>query len=112
MYRSFKNLNKNTNLNLYTFLVYHKNLDLSSKGGNMVIQITNRKQYKDNISRICDREDICTAIEELVERISNTDFENKDKFIEDLNGWKFDVDAEIQYYENQNLEFMEKWEVM
>lgn len=69
-----------------------------------------KKQYQKNISNIYDLEDICTVIDELVERMNDVNCEYKYKHIQALNDIKFDIVDEIINYENKNLDIMEDWE--
>ena len=66
-----------------------------------------KKEYKENIGRISDNEEICNTIDELVERLEESDLDFKDKFIEDLKDWKYYVKAEIEHYEDEDIEIME-----
>lgn len=68
-----------------------------------------KKQYQENIGIISDLSDICDVIDELAEKLNNSQFEFKDKFIEDLKARKCDVKAEMEHYENEDLEIKEVW---
>lgn len=69
-----------------------------------------KKQYKNNISKIYDLEDICKTIEELIQRIEDVGCEYKDSFAEELKGRELEIINEIQWYEEQNLEIKEIYE--
>lgn len=69
-----------------------------------------KKHYKDNISKISDLDDICTVIDELIERANDVNLENKEKFSKELIDWKNDIIAEMRFCEEENLEYEEKWE--
>lgn len=83
----------------------------------MLIQIAEKqeelrakKEYEKNISRISDLDDVCVTIDELVERLKESDFEFRNGFIQELKDRKFDVVAEMRYYEEKNFELMEVYE--
>lgn len=83
----------------------------------MLIQIAEKqeelrakKEYEKNISRISDLDDVCVTIDELVERLKESDFEFRNVFIQELKDRKFDVVAEMRYYEEKNFELMEVYE--
>lgn len=83
----------------------------------MVVQIFKKqeemrakKEYEKNLSKISDLDDICTVVDELVERIDAVNCEFKDKFIQILKDIKFDIVAEMRSYEQDNFEIMEIYE--
>lgn len=83
----------------------------------MVVQIFQKqeemrakKEFLKNVSKIYDLEDICTVIDELVERMEDVKPEFKDKFIQNLKDMKFDIVNEMQSYEEENLDLLEIWE--
>ena len=69
-----------------------------------------RLEYEKNQSKIYDLDDICTVVDELVERMEEVEPEFKDKFIEKLKDIKFDIVAEMRAYEESNLEILGIWE--
>ena len=69
-----------------------------------------KKEYKNNIGKINDLEDICQVIDELIERIDDVNCDFKDKFIQNLKDIKFDIVAEMRGYEEENFEILEVWE--
>lgn len=69
-----------------------------------------RLEYEKNQSKIYDLDDICTVVDELVERMEEVEPEFKDKFIEKLKNIKFDIVAEMRAYEESNLEILGIWE--
>lgn len=73
-------------------------------------EIKAKKEYKKNISKISDLDDICKVIDELVERIDDVNCDFKDKFIQNLKDIKFDIVAEMRGYEEENFEILEIWE--
>lgn len=73
-------------------------------------ELNAKKEYKENISKISDLDDICTVIDELVDRINDVNCEFKDKFIQNLKDIKFDIVAEMRGYEEENFEILEIWE--
>lgn len=69
-----------------------------------------KKEYKENISKICDLDDICVIIEDLVERVNKVDFIAKESFAKEMKAWKKDFISESQFYEEENLNMEEIWE--
>jgi len=69
-----------------------------------------KKEKKENQHNICDLEDILDDIESLIEKLNKSNFEQKNNFIKDLNSWEPHIKAEIEHYEEENLEIMEIWE--
>ena len=53
-----------------------------------------KKEFLKNVSKIYDLEDICTVIDELVERMEDVKPEFKDKFVQSLKDMKFDIENE------------------
>lgn len=70
-------------------------------------EIKAKKEYKKNISKISDLDDICKVIDELVERINDVNCDFKDKFIQNLKDIKLDIVAEKFFYEEENLDILE-----
>lgn len=70
-------------------------------------EINAKKEYKKNISKISDLDDICKVIDELVDRIADVNCDFKDKFIQNLKDIKFDIIAEKFFYEEENLDILE-----
>ena len=71
-----------------------------------------KKEYKENISKICDLDDICVIIEDLVERVNKVDFTAKESFAKEMRAWEKDFISESQFYEEENLNMEEVWEEM
>lgn len=107
-------LKKNACYHLFTTRKF-KELERSRK---MLLEIVKKqeevkakKEYKKNISKISDLDDICTVIDELIERIDNANCEFKDKFMQNLKDIKCDIAHEMCWYEEQNLKISEMGEI-
>ena len=68
------------------------------------------KQYEENIGRISDLDDICSIIDDLKYRISNTDLEYGSRYIKELGYIQDEIIDEMKFLEDENLEIEEIWE--
>ena len=71
-------------------------------------KIKAKKEYKENISKICDLDDICAIIEDLVERVNKVDFVAKENFVKEMQAWKILFISEMKFYEKENLNILKE----
>lgn len=69
-----------------------------------------KKEYEKNLGRISDLDDICSIIEDLIDRVNDIDFESKQNFTKEMRAWENDFIAEMKFYEDENLNLEEVWE--
>ena len=82
----------------------------------MVVQIIEKqeemrakKQYEENISKISDLDDICSVIDDLKYRMSNIDYEFKNRHLKELSSIQDEIIDEMKFLEDENLETEEIW---
>lgn len=67
-----------------------------------------KKEYDENISKICDLADICVIIEDLVERVNKVDFTAKESFAKEMQTWEILLISEIKFCEEENLNILKE----
>lgn len=83
----------------------------------MVVQIFERqeevrakKQYKENIGKISDLDDVCNLIDDIKYRISNIDYEFKSRHMKELSSIQDEIIDEMKWVEEENIDIKEIYE--
>ena len=69
-----------------------------------------KKRYEENIGKINDLDDACDVIDDVKYRISNIDYEFKNRHLKELSNIQDELIDEKKFLEDENLEIMEIWE--